>query len=411
MVAEIISVGTELLIGQITDTHAPTMARILAECGISCRHRSTVGDNLDRLVETLKTGLQRSDVIVTIGGLGPTTDDLTRDAIALALDDTLELVPEIEAKLRHFFESRGYSYVESNSRQAMKPTCADTIPNPNGTAPGLVCRKNNKTVFALPGPKGEFDPMAYDSVKPMLETLGGGDTIHSRTLRIIGVGESHVEAILADMMNQENPTVAPYAQTGEVHLRLTAKAKTAAEAEAIIAPTEAKIKRLLGNAVYGVNLETLEDSIINLLIQKGETVSTAESMTGGGIGERLTSVPGSSKAYKGGFVTYTPEAKMSMLDLSPELISGHGPVSIQVAEAMSRSVRQKLNTTFGIAIVGNAGPTSDIDGKPVGLVIVSISGPHGTTSDTSNFRGIREDIRKRGEQTALRLLRAQVLES
>ena len=172
MNAEIVSIGTELLLGQIVDTHAATMARILAECGISCRYRATVGDNLDRAVETLKLALSRSDVVVTIGGLGPTTDDLTRDAIALALGDTLETVPEVEEKLKSFFAQRGAPWVESNAKQAQKPTCAELIPNPNGTAPGLVCRKNGKTVFALPGPRGEFDPMAYDQVKPMLETLG-----------------------------------------------------------------------------------------------------------------------------------------------------------------------------------------------------------------------------------------------
>jgi nicotinamide-nucleotide amidase len=411
MNAEIVSVGTELLLGQILDTHAPTMARILAECGIGCKHRSTVGDNLDRIVDTLKTALDRSDVVVTIGGLGPTSDDLTRDAIALALDDELELVPEIETKLRHFFESRGYQYVESNSRQAMKPTCAEIIPNPNGTAPGLVCRKNGKVVFALPGPKGEFDPMANDSVRPMLETLGGGETIHSRTLRIIGVGESHVEAQLGTLMNQENPTVAPYAHTGEVHLRLTARATNADEAEKLIDPTEQVIRNILGDAVFGTNQTTLEEATIHLLTSKSQTVSTAESMTGGGIGERLTSVAGSSRAYRGGFVTYTIETKSQMLDLDIGFINEHGPVSKEVCQAMAEAVRQKLGTTFGVSIVGNAGPESDIDGKPVGLVYVGISGPNGTIVDESKFRGIREDIRRRGEQIALRLLREETLKS
>lgn len=409
MNAEIVSVGTELLLGQILDTHAPTMARILAECGIGCKHRSTVGDNLDRIVNTLKTALERSDVVVTIGGLGPTSDDLTRDAIALALDDELELVPEIETKLRHFFESRGYQYVESNSRQAMKPTCAEIIPNPNGTAPGLVCRKGGKVVFALPGPKGEFDPMANDSVRPMLETLGGGETIHSRTLRIIGVGESHVEAQLGELMDQENPTVAPYAHTGEVHLRLTARAKNVEDAERLIEPTEQRIRSILGDSVFGTNQTTLEEATINLLISNEQTVATAESMTGGGIGERLTSVSGSSRAYLGGFVTYTIETKSQMLGIPADFIKEHGPVSKEVCEAMADAVRQKLGTTFGVSIVGNAGPTADVDGKPVGLVNVGIAGPHGVFVEESKFRGIREDIRRRGEQIALRLLREAAL--
>ncbi|OWU65028.1 MAG: competence/damage-inducible protein A, partial [Armatimonadetes bacterium Cent15-Ar3] len=313
MNAEIVAVGTELLLGQITDTHSATMARILAECGIGCRHRQTVGDNLDRIVEVLRQALSRADVVVCIGGLGPTADDLTRDAIALALDDTLETVPEIEERLRRWFASRNYTWVESNARQAQKPTCAEIIPNPNGTAPGLVARKNGKTVFALPGPRGEFDPMAYDSVKPMLETLGGGVVIHSRVLRITGVGESAVEERIKHLMESENPTVAPYAQPSEVHLRLTARSSSLSEAEALLDPVEAAIREELGSAVYGLNKTTLEEAVLSLLIARDETVSTAESMTGGGLGSRLTMVPGASAAYVGGVVTYTVGAKMALL--------------------------------------------------------------------------------------------------
>ncbi len=409
MNAEIVAVGTELLLGQITDTHSATMARILAECGIGCRHRQTVGDNLDRIVEVLRQALSRADVVVCIGGLGPTADDLTRDAIALALDDSLETVPEVEERLRRWFASRNYTWVESNARQAQKPTCAELIPNPNGTAPGLVARKNGKTLFALPGPRGEFDPMAYDSVKPMLETLGGGVVIHSRVLRITGVGESAVEERIKHLMESENPTVAPYAQPSEVHLRLTARAVDLSSAEALLDPVEAEIREELGSAVYGLNKTTLEEAVINLLIERGETVSTAESMTGGGLGSRLTMVGGASAAYVGGVVTYTAEAKASLLEAVTGALAEHGPVSAETASAMAESVRGRLSSTYSVAITGNAGPTSDVGGKPVGLVYIAISSPAGTSIEECKFRGVREDIRARAEQTALRLLREKLL--
>jgi nicotinamide-nucleotide amidase len=404
--AEIVSVGTELLLGQIVDTHAATMARILAECGISCRYRATVGDNLDRAVDTLKLALSRSEVVVTIGGLGPTTDDLTRDAIALALGDTLETVPEVEEKLKQFFAQRGVPWVISNAKQAQKPTCAELIPNPNGTAPGLVCRKNGKTVFALPGPRGEFDPMAYDQVKPLLETLGGGQVIHSRVLRVIGVGESLVEEKIKHLMDSENPTIAPYAQPMEMHLRLTAKAPTVTEAEALINPVDEAVRAILGSAVYGTNLVTLEEALIGLLQDRNQTISCAESMTGGGLAARLSMIPGSSQVYVGGVVTYTPLAKSELLGSSDDFSN---PVSASVATVMAESIRTRLGSTYGVSITGNAGPTSDVGGQPVGLVYIGIATATGTHVEECKFRGIREDIRKRAEQTALRLVREAVL--
>jgi nicotinamide-nucleotide amidase len=410
MTAEIVSVGTELLLGQIVDTHAPTMARILAECGIACRHRATVGDNFDRLVEVLRQALERSDVVVTIGGLGPTTDDLTRDAIAAAMDDTLETVEEIETKLKWLFAQHNVPWVESNARQAQKPTCAEIIPNENGTAPGLVCRKNGKTVFALPGPKGEFDPMAYDLVKPMLEKLGGRQVIHSRVLRVIGIGESEAEKKIESLMASDNPTVAPYAQTGEVHLRITAKAETVEVAAAMLDPLEANIRTILGDAVYGTDLMDLESAVIELLKQRSETVATAESMTGGGLGKRLTSMPGASQAYMGGVVVYNVDVKKNLLGLGRQ-VDEFGPVSAEVAVAMAKAIREKLGSTYAIAITGNAGPTTDVDGKPKGRVYIGIATPTKVDHYEQNYRGIRDDIRTRAEQIALRKLRETILES
>jgi len=410
MTAEIVSVGTELLLGQITDTHAPHMARILAECGIGCTHRATVGDNLDRAVATLRQALSRADVVVTIGGLGPTMDDLTRDAIAIALDDTLEEVPEISEKLRKFFAMRNIPMVESNLRQAYKPTCAVQIDNPNGTAPGLLCQKNGKVVIALPGPKGEFDPMAKGPVKEFLEQMQGSQIIHSKVVRIIGIGESTVEEMVKDLMNGENPTVAPYAQPAECHLRVTAKASSREEADAMIDPVVDQLRAILGHHLYGFNETTIEEATLDLLVARGETVAVAESMTGGGLGARFTAIPGSSKAFVGGAIVYTVGAKEALLSISPALLSEHGPVSEPVAIAMAEAIRERTGATWGVSISGNAGPTADMDGKPVGLTFVAIAGPNGTICDQNKYRGIREDIQRRASQTAISMLRWKLLE-
>ncbi len=409
MTAEIVSVGTELLLGQITDTHAPLMARILAECGIGCTRRATIGDNMDRLVGTLKGAIERADVVVTIGGLGPTLDDLTRDGIALALGDEMEEVPEVAEKLRQFFASRNIRMAESTLRQAQKPTSATLVDNPNGTAPGLICQKNGKVVIALPGPKGEFDPMAQGPVRQFLEQLQGGQVIHSRVLRIIGMGESHVEERVRDLMDGENPTVAPYAQTAECHLRVTARAENREAADLLIDPVVDEIRSRLGNHLYGFNETTIEAATLDLLVAKGETVAVAESMTGGALGARITSVPGSSKAFKGGVIAYTVSAKESVLGVPSEIIAAHGPVSEEVAKAMAEAVRDRLGATYGVSITGNAGPTADVDGKPVGLTYIGVAGPNGTTVEHAQYRGLREDIQRRATQTALAQLRWKLL--
>lgn len=413
MRAEIVGVGTELLLGQITDTHSATMSRILAECGVECQYRHTVGDNLNRVVELFRRILDRSDILITIGGLGPTEDDLTRDAIALALDDTLEVVPEVEAKLKAFFRMRGIDWVESNARQATKPTCAELIDNPNGTAPGLYCQKDGKVVLALPGPKGEFDPMAFDRVKPILERIGGGSVIHSRVLRVIGIGESKVEEMLHEVMSSNNPTIAPYAQPMEMHLRITAKASSVVEANEIIDPMEAKVRSILGSAVYGLDSTSLEDAIVLMLIEQGKSVATAESMTGGGLAARFTSVVGASGAFLGSFVTYTVDTKIRLLGLSAveDELKREGPVSEFAAKVMALAAREKVGSDFAISITGNAGPTSDVDDKPVGLTYIGIADAEGVVVTEHKFRGIRSDIRLRAEQTALRLLRERIMRS
>ena len=273
----------------------------------------------------------------------------------------------------------------------------------------MICQKNGKVVIALPGPKGEFDPMATGPVRTFLEHLQGGQVIHSRVLKVAGMGESHVEEAIRHLMDAENPTVAPYAQPAEVHLRVTARAETREAADLLIDPVVDQIRAILGNHLYGINLATLESATIQLLIERGETVAVAESMSGGSLAARLTSVPGSSKAFVGGTIVYTVGAKTTLLGISPELLEEHGPVSEATALAMAEAVRERLGATYGVSITGNAGPTADIDDKPIGLTYIGIAGPLGTIVDNAKYRGIREDIQRRSTQTALNLLRNTLL--
>ncbi|RYG39380.1 competence/damage-inducible protein A [bacterium] len=407
MTAEIISVGTELLLGQITDTHAPTMARILAECGIGCQRRTTVGDNLVRLTSTIRESLNRADVVVLIGGLGPTMDDLTRDGIAAALDEKLVREQSYVDELKEWFEKRGIPFSDNNARQGDRPESGRFIDNPNGTAPGLLVQKDGKTVIALPGPKGEFDPMAKGVVREFLERLGGG-VIHSRVLRVIGIGESYVETLLADLMQSDEPTVAPYAHTGEVHLRLTAHGKTKEEAEAKLEPVHAEIARRLGPNLFGTDDTTLEQSVVERLRAKGHTIGTAESMTGGQLASRFTNVPGSSEVFRGGIVAYHVDVKIGCLEVPRELLDEVGPVSSEVAERMALGAKDVLKVDWALSVTGNAGPASDIDKKPVGLVYIALAGPDGVEVREEKYRGVREDIQRRTAQTALGWLREKL---
>ncbi len=409
MRAEIVSVGTEILLGQITDTNAVELGKAFADCGIDHTHRQTVGDNLDRLSAALQLALSRADIVVTIGGLGPTEDDLTRDGIAQALDDPLVHDPTVESHLRAIFEKRRLPWLDSQLRQAQRPACADAIPNPNGTAPGLVCRKNGKTVFAMPGPRGEFVPMLDLHVRPMLARLGGGLVIASRTIKIVGMGESLVEDKLKDLMANADPTVAPYAKTGEVHLRVTTKAPTAQEADEKMRPVELEIRRRLGAVVYGSDSDTLESVVLDLLRAKGQTLATAESCTGGWIGQKLTSVPGSSDAYLGGVVSYSNEAKSRLIGVKQETLQSFGAVSAECAEEMATGVRAALGSTFGVSVTGIAGPGGGTPDKPVGLVYIGVSGPSGSRAHRYSFPGTRESVRLRSTQTALALVRTAAL--
>ena len=421
MTAEIVSVGTELLMGQIADTNAQALGKLLPELGIGHHHRQTVGDNLGRLADALRLALSRSDVVFTIGGLGPTEDDLTRDGIAAALGVELVHDPAIEEGIRAIFADRRLTWTDSQRRQSMRPACAEVIANPNGTAPGLFCQLGGKIVIAMPGPKGEFVPM-LDLVRARLGPLSGGGVIHSRILRVVGIGESGVEERIRELLHGTNPSVAPYAKLGEVHLRLTARAATTKEADALIDPLDAQIREALGDAVFGTNEQSLEEVVLSMLRSRGQTLTVAESCTGGALGARLTSVPGSSDVFLGGVISYSNSLKHGLLGVPREVLDGLGAVSEECAMAMAAGARalplrvpageagtEGSQADWSVSITGIAGPGGGTEARPVGLVYIAIAGPSGAKAHEFHFRGTREDIRRRSTQTALTLLRRALL--
>jgi nicotinamide-nucleotide amidase len=409
MRAEIVSVGTELLLGQIVDTNAAHLSKVLSELGIAVYRRTTVGDNHDRLLAALTTALAENDIVITIGGLGPTLDDITRDVLAEAMGDTLRYDEGIAEQLRTFFRTRNVRMSDSILRQAYVPTHGRPLPNPNGTAPGLLFELGGKIGIALPGPPSEFLPMLENHVVPYLRQKTGGQTIRSRIVRICGMGESLVEERIRDLMARENPTVAPYAKTGEVHLRVTARAESIEAAEAMIAPVVAEIQARLGKHVYAFDEEPLHSAVVRLLSAHRLTLATAESCTGGLLSARITEVPGSSKVFLGGAVTYSNQAKVDLVSVPAERIAAHGAVSPQVAEAMAKGVRERFGADYGVGITGIAGPEGGTPEKPVGLVYIAVADAKGGEVERNVFIGSRQDIRNRAAQFALVMLRDRVL--
>ena len=404
--AEIVSVGTELLLGEIVNTNAVRLSRALADLGIAVYRRTTVGDNHDRLLATLRSALSENDIVLTIGGLGPTSDDITRDVLAEAMGDTLQYDERIAHRLKAFFRARNIEMPETVLRQAWVPTSGRPIENPNGTAPGLLFDKNGKIGIALPGPPSEFNPMVDNHVVPLLrEKTGGKGTIRKRILRICNMGESMVEQKVLDLMQDDNPTVAPYAKTGEVHLRVAAGADDAETANRMVEERVAEIRRRLGDHVYAFDDEPLEFAVVRLFMERGLTIATAESCTGGLLAMRLTEVPGSSAVFLGGAVTYSNEAKSDMVGVPADLIARVGAVSQEVAEAMATGACERFGASFGVSITGIAGPDGGSPEKPVGLVYIGVAGPGGVRVERNIFPGERAFVRQRSAQYALVMLR------
>lgn len=411
MVAEILSVGTELLLGQIVDSNAAFLGRTLAALGIDLFYKSTVGDNEGRVIDTLQRARERADLIITSGGLGPTEDDLTKECIAKVFGEELVMHEPSLEQLHRFFARRGMPMPERNAKQALIYRNGRTLENPNGTAPGAVLEKDGKIVISLPGPPNEMIPMVENHVIPLLtERLHGQrHYLVTRVIRFIGIGESAVEERVEDLIHSTNPSLAPLAHTGEVHLRIGAKADTPEAAEALIQPLEAELRRRLGPYIYGVDQTTLEAAVIQLLKERGKTVACAESCTGGGLGARLTAIPGSSDAFLGGVISYSNDAKVRLLGVDPDLLAEHGAVSGPVAEAMARGARERLGADLAVSITGVAGPGGGTAEKPVGLVYVGVATADHSFAQANQFIGIREDIRRRSTQTALQLIREELL--
>ena len=412
MIAETISVGTELLLGQTLDTDAVFLAQMLSRLGITIHFRSTVGDNPERMKEAIRLALSRADLVITVGGLGPTMDDLTKEMVAEVMGVEFAVDEAHAVWLRERYRQRGGTQpTESFLKQAWVPKDGRGLPNTTGTALGALFEKDGKVAICLPGPPNELIPMTEGSVEPFLaeRTSGARTVIKSRLLRIVGMGESVVEAKVGDLMLSDNPTVAPYAKTGEVHLRVTARAGSDAEAETMIAPREAELRARLGDVIYGTDKQTLEMASVALLQKKHKTVALAESCTGGLIAKRITDVPGASDVFGLGLITYSNESKTEFLGVPAELIMAHGAVSPEVARAMAAGARTAGYADIGVSVTGIAGPTGGTDAKPVGTVHVGLAWDGGSVSEHHQFMGRRADVALRASQAALALLRRFLL--
>lgn len=408
MKAEIISVGTELLLGQIVDTNAAYLSRHLAALGIDVFFRTTVGDNSVRLREVLQTAYSRADLIITTGGLGPTDDDLTIETIADYWQEKLVTDEESLAKIRTFCEQRGMPLLKSNAKQAKRPENAKLVVNPLGTAPGIILVRDEKITVSLPGVPVEMYSMFEESVIPYLRSCLGSrsETIISRNLKFVGIGESLLEERVHTLLeNQTNPTFAPYAKSTEVHLRVTAKAKNEKEALVLLDLGQKQVMERVGEYFYGTDEADLEDIVGTMLLAKNQTITTAESCSGGLISHRLTNVAGISAVFRRGLVTYSNEAKRELLGVSAASLEQYGAVSEQVALEMAQGARHLAGSDIGVAVTGIAGPGGGSPKKPVGLVYLAVSGSKGDWTKRCVFHGDREMIKARTAQTALMLIK------
>ncbi|RMF98199.1 MAG: competence/damage-inducible protein A [Candidatus Schekmanbacteria bacterium] len=375
MIAEIISIGTELLLGQILDTNSQYLSQKLAEIGVNLYFKQTTGDNVERIKEAINIALDRSDFIVLSGGLGPTGDDCTKNAVSQIVGKKLILNESAFQKLKEIFDVRGIKMSENNKIQAYFPEGAMIIENKNGTAPGFICSIKGKHIAALPGVPFEFKQMVDDSLIPFIkERAGGGKVIKSRVLRTIGMSESRLAEILEDIFNDSvNPSMAYLAGNSGIAIRITAKAEDIDEAEKMISHLERRIRDRIEGLIYGVDDETIEESVGKLLRAKGLSIAIAESCTGGLISSTITNTAGSSLYFDRGFVTYSNNAKIEMLSVPEKLINEKGAVSEEVAIEMARGARKKAGTDIGVGVTGIAGPGGGTAEKPVGLVYIALS--------------------------------------
>jgi nicotinamide-nucleotide amidase len=404
--AEILGVGTEILLGQIPNSNAQWISERLAEIGVDVLHHQAVGDNQDRIRDAFRLALSRADVIVATGGLGPTQDDITREGLADALGVGLERRPEIEDLLRAKFARLSRAMAESNLRQADIPVGARYIVPDRGTAPGLICEAGDgKRVYVVPGVPAEMREMMTNTILPELAALGGPAALVSRILKVTGVAESRVAEMLDELFRSStNPSLAYLASAGEVRVRITAKAATRAEAEDLIRPMAEEAARILGPAVFTTNDEELEQVVGRLLKAHRVTVAAAESLTGGSLAVRLSAAPGSSEFFRGSAVCYTAESKAAVLGVSQATIDGPGVVSEECAREMAEGARRLFRADLAVALTGVAGPEPH-DDKPVGTVWVALAEEGSTEARTFRAPGDRQMVRRWAEQAALDMLR------
>lgn len=411
MTVEIIAVGTEILLGNIVNTNAAYLAEKCAGLGLSCYHQDVVGDNEERLCETIRTALSRADILLLSGGLGPTQDDLTKEAAAKVMGKSLYLHEESKEAIRAFFEKRGLEITDNNWKQAMVPEGCIVVENPNGTAPGIIMAENGKHVILMPGPPNELVPMFETSIMPYLSKLQSC-VIFSQTVKICGVGESKLETMIRDLIEkQTNPTVATYAKTGEVHLRVTARAEDEKEAKKLVKPMVKELKGRFGSSIYTTDdTVTLEKAVVDLLLANHLTICTVESCTGGLLAARLINVPGVSEVFKAGYITYSNKAKRRLLGVKKTLLLKHGAVSEQVAKEMARGAALASKADVTVSITGIAGPDGGTEEKPVGLVYMGCSVCGRVTVKKCQFSGSRGKIRENAVSAALSLMRECILQ-
>lgn len=369
---EIISVGTELLLGDILNTDAQFLAQELARLGFGVMHQSVVGDNHERLLASLELASQRSDIIILSGGLGPTPDDITKEVACEFFSKELVLHEESLERMTSFFTSKGIEMPESNKKQAMLPADCVVFTNNNGTAPGLGMEKDGKHILLLPGPPRELKPMFFESAVPYLKRFSD-KVIISHSIRTFGIGESSMSQTVEDLLGNANPTVAPYAKDGEALLRVTAMADDEDEAEKLCAPVIEEIQKRLGNYIYGIDYTCIEEAVVALLKEKGLRLATAESCTGGLIGKRITDVSGASGVFDCGIISYSNEIKNKILGVSEDDLKKYGAVSEQVAGQMAQGVLKLSGADIAVSVTGIAGPGSDGTDKPVGLSYIGLA--------------------------------------
>ena len=412
MTVELICVGTELLLGNIVNTNAAWLAEQCAALGLSCYYQTVVGDNAGRLAGILETGLERSDILILSGGLGPTQDDLTKETAARVCGKQLVEDARSLSRIESYFQERGLKMTDNNRKQALVPEGAIVVDNDNGTAPGIILEKDGKRIVLLPGPPNELIPMFEKSIAPYLLSLDpdGPSVIYSRTVKICGLGESGVETLVTDLEALKNPTVAPYAKTGEVH-RVTARAEDEKAAKKLVKPVVKELESRFGRAVYTTKNEvTLEEAVVRLLKKNDLTAATVESCTGGLLAGRLVNVPGVSDVFKTGFVTYSNKAKRKQVGVKKETLEKYGAVSPQTAEEMAVGGAKAAGADVVVSITGIAGPDGGSEEKPVGLVYMACFVCGSVWVERFQFKGSRAKIRESAVAAALTLMRRGILE-